>query len=46
MERGEHRERLERLDRLEPLGRLELLAGFDAVMLIAGAGTYGFLLEE
>ena len=34
----------------DPLGELpawlELLAGFDIVMLIAGAGTYGFLLEE
>ena len=34
----------------DPLGELpawlELLAGFDVVMLIAGAGTYGFLLEE
>jgi len=34
----------------DPFGELpawlELLAGFDVVMLIAGAGTYGFLLEE
>src|SRR2546427_225989 len=34
----------------DPLGELpawlELLAGFDVVMLVAGAGTYGFLLEE
>jgi heme exporter protein B len=34
----------------DPLGELpawlELVAGFDVVMLIAGAGTYGFLLEE
>ncbi len=25
---------------------LQLLAGFDIVMLVAGAGTYGFLLED
>ena len=25
---------------------LQLLIGFDIVMLIAGAGTYGFLLED
>src|SRR6266550_801191 len=34
----------------DPFGELpawlELLAGFDVVMLVAGAGTYGFLLEE
>ena len=34
----------------DPFGELPawltLLAGFDVVMLIAGAGTYGFLLEE
>jgi heme exporter protein B len=34
----------------DPFGELpawlQLLAGFDVVMLIAGAGTYGFLLEE
>jgi heme exporter protein B len=34
----------------DPFGELpawlQLLAGFDLVMLIAGAGTYGFLLEE
>jgi heme exporter protein B len=34
----------------DPFGELSawltLLAGFDVVMLIAGAGTYGFLLEE
>lgn len=34
----------------DPFGELpawlQLLAGYDIVMLIAGAGTYGFLLEE
>ena len=34
----------------DPLGELaswlQLLAAFDVVMLVAGAGTYGFLLEE
>ena len=34
----------------DPFGELPawltLLGGFDVVMLIAGAGTYGFLLEE
>jgi len=34
----------------DPFGELgawlQLLAGFDIVMLIAGAATYGFLLEE
>jgi heme exporter protein B len=34
----------------DPFGELpawlQLLTGFDVVMLIAGAGTYGFLLEE
>ncbi len=34
-------------DPFEELGAwLQLLAAFDIVMLIAGAGTYGFLLEE
>jgi hypothetical protein len=34
----------------DPFGELgawlQLLAGFDIVMLVAGAGTYGFLLED
>ncbi|MDP9250256.1 MAG: heme exporter protein CcmB [Chloroflexota bacterium] len=34
----------------DPFGELgswlQLLAGFDVVMLVVGAGTYGFLLEE
>ena len=34
----------------DPLGEtgswLQLLAGFDVIMLVVGAGTYGFLLEE
>jgi ABC-type transport system involved in cytochrome c biogenesis permease component len=34
----------------DPFGELgawlQLLTGYDIVMLIAGAGTYGFLLEE
>jgi len=30
----------------ELAGWLQLLAGFDIVMLVVGAGTYGFLLED
>jgi ABC-type transport system involved in cytochrome c biogenesis permease component len=34
----------------DPFGELgawlQLLAGFDVVMLVAGAATYGYLLEE